>query len=140
MSQIRRQIHFGAVKSEERYYIDTDLLREIKQHLKQQQEDLSHLISIIKDDLENKLVEHGLNETIYNRGGVFSWHFTNLCYRFVKYILLYQAMLKNETDHMEEKKKKKKKQFSPWLGFWEGYWQIVIHQIWNNSNFTALQR
>ncbi|TKC39986.1 hypothetical protein EI555_020552, partial [Monodon monoceros] len=64
MSQIRRQNHFGAVKSEERYYIDTDLLQEIKRHLKQQQEDLSHLISIIKDDLEDKLVEHGLNETI----------------------------------------------------------------------------
>jgi hypothetical protein len=43
------------------------------QHLKQQQEGLSHLISIIKDDLEDiKLVEHGLNETIHIRGGVFS--------------------------------------------------------------------
>lgn len=31
MSQIRMQNHFGAVKSEERYYIDADLLREIKQ-------------------------------------------------------------------------------------------------------------
>ncbi|KAL2780475.1 nucleoporin p54 isoform 2 [Daubentonia madagascariensis] len=73
MSQIRMQNHFGAVKSEERYYIDADLLREIKQHLKQQQEGLSHLISIIKDDLEDiKLVEHGLNETIHIRGGVFS--------------------------------------------------------------------
>nr|XP_004472637.1 nucleoporin p54 isoform X1 [Dasypus novemcinctus] len=73
MSQIRMQNHFGAVKSEERYYIDADLLREIKQHLKQQQEGLSHLISIIKDDLEDiKLVEHGLNESIHIRGGVFS--------------------------------------------------------------------
>uniref|UniRef100_A0A2K6G9J3 54 kDa nucleoporin n=1 Tax=Propithecus coquereli TaxID=379532 RepID=A0A2K6G9J3_PROCO len=73
MSQIRMQNHFGAVKSEERYYIDADLLREIKQHLKQQQEGLSHLISIIKDDLEDiKLVEHGLNETVHIRGGVFS--------------------------------------------------------------------
>ncbi|XP_016011516.1 nucleoporin p54 isoform X2 [Rousettus aegyptiacus] len=73
MSQIRMQNHFGAVKSEERYYIDADLLREIKQHLKQQQEGLSHLISIIKDDLEDiKLVEHGLNEAIHVRGGVFS--------------------------------------------------------------------
>ena len=72
MSQIRMQNHFGAVKSEERYYIDADLLREIKQHLKQQ-EGLSHLISIIKDDLEDiKLVERGLNETIHIRGGVFS--------------------------------------------------------------------
>lgn len=48
--------------------------------MKQQQEGLSHLISIIKDDLEDiKLVEHGLNETIHIRGGVFSWQFTNLC-------------------------------------------------------------
>lgn len=31
MSQIRMQNHFGAVKSEERYYIDADLLQEIKQ-------------------------------------------------------------------------------------------------------------
>ena len=32
-----------------------------------------HLISIIKDDLEDiKLVERGLNETIHIRGGVFS--------------------------------------------------------------------
>ncbi|XP_060103148.1 nucleoporin p54 isoform X1 [Heteronotia binoei] len=73
MSQIRMQNHFGAVRSEERYYIDGDLLREIKQHLKQQQEGLSHLISIIKDDLEDiKLIEHGLNESIPIRGGVFS--------------------------------------------------------------------
>ncbi|XP_057236019.1 nucleoporin p54 isoform X1 [Malurus melanocephalus] len=73
MSQIRMQNHFGAVRAEERYYIDADLLREIKQHLKQQQEGLSHLISIIKDDLEDiKLIEHGLNESIPIRGGVFS--------------------------------------------------------------------
>ncbi|XP_028929552.1 nucleoporin p54 isoform X2 [Ornithorhynchus anatinus] len=73
MSQIRMQNHFGTVKSEERYYIDADLLREIKQHLKQQQEGLSHLISIIKDDLEDiKLIEHGLNEGIHLRGGVLS--------------------------------------------------------------------
>ncbi len=31
MSQIRMQNHFGAVKSEERYSVDADLLREIKQ-------------------------------------------------------------------------------------------------------------
>ncbi|KAL8207074.1 UNVERIFIED_CONTAM: Nuclear pore complex protein Nup54 [Gekko kuhli] len=73
MSQIRMQNHFGAVRSEERYYIDANLLREIKQHLKQQQEGLSHLISIIKDNLEDiKLIEHGLNESIPIRGGVFS--------------------------------------------------------------------
>lgn len=31
MSQIRMQNHFGAVRSEERYSVDGDLLREIKQ-------------------------------------------------------------------------------------------------------------
>ena len=31
MSQIRMQNHFGAVRSEERYSVDTDLLREIRQ-------------------------------------------------------------------------------------------------------------
>lgn len=31
MSQIRMQNHFGAVRSEERYSVDADLLREIKQ-------------------------------------------------------------------------------------------------------------
>ncbi|KAL7982166.1 hypothetical protein Chor_001223 [Crotalus horridus] len=73
MSQIRMQNHFGAVRSEERYYIDADLLREIRQHLKQQQEGLSHLISIVKDDLEDiKLIEHGLNDSIPVRGGIFS--------------------------------------------------------------------
>lgn len=50
------------------------LVSELLQHLKQQQEGLSHLISIIKDDLEDiKLIEHGLNESIPIRGGVFSW-------------------------------------------------------------------
>lgn len=127
MSQIRMQNHFGAVRAEERYSVDGDLLREIRQvrllkfyfygqdilnvyvyanygsvlsvclqmcvwsavspsvvlsvfvcvvgqycllsvspfsspqHLKQQQEGLSQLISVIKDDVEDiKLIEHGL--------------------------------------------------------------------------------
>ncbi|XP_068430724.1 nucleoporin p54 isoform X1 [Clinocottus analis] len=73
MSQIRMQNHFGAVRSEERYSVDADLLREIKQHLKQQQDGLSHLISVIKDDLEDiKLVEHGLSDSGHTRGGVLS--------------------------------------------------------------------
>ncbi|KAM9820611.1 nucleoporin p54 [Neosynchiropus ocellatus] len=70
MSQIRMQNHFGAVRSEERYSVDADLLREIKQHLKQQQDGLSHLISVIKDDLEDiKLIEHGLSDSGLTRGG-----------------------------------------------------------------------
>ncbi|CAJ0919619.1 unnamed protein product [Ranitomeya imitator] len=73
MSQIRMQNHFGAVRSEEKYYVDGDLLREIKQHLKQQQEGLSHLIGIIKDDLEDiKLIEQGLSDNVHIRGGMFS--------------------------------------------------------------------
>ncbi|KAM9841088.1 nucleoporin p54 [Aulostomus maculatus] len=73
MSQIRMQNYFGGVKSEERYSVDADLLREIKQHLKQQQDGLSHLISVIKDDLEDiKLIEHGLSDSGHLRGGVLS--------------------------------------------------------------------
>ncbi|XP_028273634.1 nucleoporin p54 isoform X1 [Parambassis ranga] len=73
MSQIRMQNHFGAVRSEERYSVDADLLREIKQHLKQQQDGLSHLISVIKDDLEDiKLIEHGLSDSGHIRGGILS--------------------------------------------------------------------
>ncbi|KAM4708414.1 nucleoporin p54 isoform 1-T1 [Discoglossus pictus] len=73
MSQIRMQNHFGAVRSEEKYYVEADLLREIKQHLKQQQEGLSHLTGIIRDDLEDiKLIEQGLNDNVHIRGGLFS--------------------------------------------------------------------
>lgn len=56
------------------------------QHLKQQQEGLSHLISIIKDDLEDiKLIEHGLNESIPIRGGVFSWR-GGCCWAYMEHI------------------------------------------------------
>ncbi|KAF7218135.1 nucleoporin p54 isoform X3 [Nothobranchius furzeri] len=73
MSQIRMQNHFGAVRSEERYSVDAGLLREIKQHLKQQQDGLSHLISVIKEDLEDiKLIEHGLSDRGHTRGGILS--------------------------------------------------------------------
>ncbi|XP_041826685.1 nucleoporin p54 isoform X2 [Melanotaenia boesemani] len=73
MSQIRMQNHFGAVRSEERYSVDADLLREIKQHLKQQQDGLSHLINVIKDDLEDiKLIEHGLSDSGHVRGAILS--------------------------------------------------------------------
>ncbi|KAF3701924.1 Nuclear pore complex protein Nup54 54 kDa nucleoporin Nucleoporin Nup54 [Channa argus] len=73
MSQIRMQNHFGAVRSEERYSVDGDLLREIKQHLKQQQDGLSYLINVIKEDLEDiKLIEHGLTDSGHMRGGILS--------------------------------------------------------------------
>ncbi|XP_050960882.1 nucleoporin p54 isoform X1 [Labeo rohita] len=73
MSQIRMQNHFGAVRSEERYRVDADLLREIKQHLKHQQEGLSHLISVIKDDLDDiKTIEDGLHDSVHGRSGKLS--------------------------------------------------------------------
>ncbi|KAB5549306.1 hypothetical protein PHYPO_G00065860 [Pangasianodon hypophthalmus] len=73
MSQIRMQNHYGAVRAEERYIVDTDLLREIKQHLKQQQEGLSHLISVIKDDMEDiKIIEQGLHDSVHVRAGKLS--------------------------------------------------------------------
>ncbi|XP_062867847.1 nucleoporin p54 isoform X2 [Trichomycterus rosablanca] len=73
MSQIRMQNHYGAVRPEERYIVDTDLLREIKQHLKQQQEGLSHLIGVIKDDVEDiKIIEQGLHDSVHVRAGKLS--------------------------------------------------------------------
>ncbi|XP_016401836.1 nucleoporin p54 isoform X2 [Sinocyclocheilus rhinocerous] len=73
MSQIRMQNHFGAVRSEERYRVDADLLREIKQHLKHQQEGLSHLISVIKDDLDDiKTIEDGLHDSVHGRSSKLS--------------------------------------------------------------------
>ncbi|KAF7218203.1 nuclear pore complex protein Nup54-like, partial [Nothobranchius furzeri] len=43
------------------------------QHLKQQQDGLSHLISVIKEDLEDiKLIEHGLSDRGHTRGGILS--------------------------------------------------------------------
>jgi nuclear pore complex protein Nup54 len=43
------------------------------QHLKQQQEGLGHLISVIKDDLEDiKLIEHGLTDSGHIRSGLHS--------------------------------------------------------------------
>ncbi|KAI5091518.1 nucleoporin p54 isoform X3 [Silurus meridionalis] len=73
MSQIRMQNHYGAVRAEERYVVDGDLLREIKQHLKQQQDGLSHLISVIKDDMEDiKIIEQGLHDSVHVRAGKLS--------------------------------------------------------------------
>ncbi|XP_021324436.1 nucleoporin p54 isoform X5 [Danio rerio] len=73
MSQIRMQNHFGAVRAEERYRVDADLLREIRQHLKHQQEGLSHLISVIKDDLDDiKTIEDGLHDSVHTRSSKLS--------------------------------------------------------------------
>lgn len=62
MSQMRMQNLAGTtVRPEVGYQIDHNVQQEIKQHLKQQQDGIMHLISIIKEDLEDlKLVEQGL--------------------------------------------------------------------------------
>ncbi|XP_030836901.1 nucleoporin p54 isoform X2 [Strongylocentrotus purpuratus] len=63
LSQIRLQSHLPFSRSSEQYSIDSDLQYEIRQHLKQQQEGISHLVGIIKEDLEDlKLIERGLEE------------------------------------------------------------------------------
>lgn len=40
-----------------------------------------------------KLVEHGLNETICNRGSIFGWQFTNLLQFINSIFLLHQVFL-----------------------------------------------
>ncbi|XP_077983788.1 nucleoporin p54-like [Glandiceps talaboti] len=68
MSQIRMQSQALAVRSEERYSIDMALQEEIRQHLKQQQEGIRHLMSVIKDDIEDlQLIENGLVDVIHQR-------------------------------------------------------------------------
>ncbi|XP_041459535.1 nuclear pore complex protein Nup54-like [Lytechinus variegatus] len=63
LSQIRLQSHLPFSRNSEQYSIDSDLQYEIRQHLKQQQEGISHLVGIIKEDLEDlKLIERGLEE------------------------------------------------------------------------------
>lgn len=72
------------------------------QHLKQQQEGLSHLISIIKDDLEDiKLIEHGLNESIPIRGGVFSWRVTRCWARTERIIQVHGSPSKAKTGEVK---------------------------------------
>ncbi|XP_070552255.1 nuclear pore complex protein Nup54-like [Ptychodera flava] len=68
MSQIRMQSQASAARNEARYSIDLALQEEIKQHLKQQQEGIRHLINVIKDDVEDlQLVENGLSDIIHQR-------------------------------------------------------------------------
>uniref|UniRef100_S4RN35 54 kDa nucleoporin n=1 Tax=Petromyzon marinus TaxID=7757 RepID=S4RN35_PETMA len=63
MSQVRMQSHCGVARSDDKYSVEPGLLMEIKQHLRQQQEGLSHLISIIRDDMDDlKTIERGLSD------------------------------------------------------------------------------
>ncbi|KAI8510638.1 Nuclear pore complex protein Nup54, partial [Branchiostoma belcheri] len=62
MSQIRMQ-QMPSGRAEDRYSMEATMQEELRQHLKQQQEGLTHLISIIKDDMEDlKVIEQGLAE------------------------------------------------------------------------------
>ncbi|XP_071787665.1 nuclear pore complex protein Nup54-like [Asterias amurensis] len=64
MSQIRLHSHLPGGRGSEQYTIASEMQQEIRQHLKHQQEGLSHLIATIKSDLVDlKLIDQGLQET-----------------------------------------------------------------------------
>ncbi|XP_014680788.1 PREDICTED: nucleoporin p54-like [Priapulus caudatus] len=64
MSQIRMQNEMSGMRWEDKYSIDEHLLQEIKQHLKKQHDGISHLISVIKDDMEDlSIIQQGLQIT-----------------------------------------------------------------------------
>ncbi|XP_022079496.1 nuclear pore complex protein Nup54-like [Acanthaster planci] len=68
MSQIRLHSHLPPGRGSEQYALATEMQQEIRQHLKHQQEGLSHLIATIKSDLQDlKLIEQGLQETTSQR-------------------------------------------------------------------------
>lgn len=64
MSQMRMQVQVGSGRAEQSFHMDGDTQVEIKQILKQQQEGLQHLISIIKEDAADlQLIEQGMAKT-----------------------------------------------------------------------------
>ncbi|WAR00810.1 NUP54-like protein [Mya arenaria] len=64
MSQIRMQNHLTASRSDFNYQMDSTVLQEIKTLLKQQQEGLTHLIDIVKEDSQDlNIIDHGLTDT-----------------------------------------------------------------------------
>ncbi|XP_064637552.1 nucleoporin p54-like [Lineus longissimus] len=69
MSQIRMQNQTLSARADIPCQMDPAFQQEVKQHLKQQQEGLQHLINIIKEDLGDlQLVEQGLADTtLYRR-------------------------------------------------------------------------
>lgn len=68
MSQIRLQREHIMSRAIERYTIDSSLQEEIKQHLRQQQEGLAHLIAIVKEDMKSlKLMEDSLKQDTRQR-------------------------------------------------------------------------
>jgi len=63
MSQIRMQNQQTMLPAEERYNIDNNMLNELRQVLRNQQDGLSHLIKVIRSDMEDlRLIELGLKE------------------------------------------------------------------------------
>jgi len=68
LSQIHLQSQINANPNPSSYVLDEHFKMEIKHHLAQQQNGLTHLISIIKDDLEDlKIIEHGVTEPVVAR-------------------------------------------------------------------------
>ncbi|KAL4230131.1 Nuclear pore complex protein Nup54 [Mactra antiquata] len=63
MSQIRMQNHLSSTSSDVNYQINPSMLQELKTLLKQQQEGLTHLIDIVKDDMQDlNVIEQGLSD------------------------------------------------------------------------------
>ncbi|XP_013783741.1 nuclear pore complex protein Nup54-like [Limulus polyphemus] len=64
ISQLRMQNHqVSAYRETSHYTLDLTLQEEIKQHLRYQQDGISHLISVLKDNMEDlKIIEEGLKE------------------------------------------------------------------------------
>lgn len=69
LSQIRLQNHQQALAcNDERYNVDGSLIDDIRQHLKYEQDGISHLVSILKEDLEDlKIIGSGLKEVLDRR-------------------------------------------------------------------------
>lgn len=65
LSHIRLHSQDSYGRAEEPYELTLDMQQEIKLHLKQQQEGISHLVEVIKDDLEDlKLIEQDMAEVM----------------------------------------------------------------------------
>lgn len=64
MSQIRMQNHLASSRLDVNYQIDPTMLQELKTLLKQQQEGLTHLTDIVKEDMQDlNVIEQGLSDT-----------------------------------------------------------------------------
>lgn len=67
LSQSRMQRDQMVPRAEEGFVLDADLSEEIKLHLKRQQEGLTHLLNIIKEDLDElHIIEAGLKDELHS--------------------------------------------------------------------------